>query len=108
MSRKMSAHYQGVFAGAWSLKVLSWERNPKNRGWLIIGLGLLLLVSGLVACRPADEAAGQEQSNSDGLVIYSGRSESLVGPIIKIISDSRLNSIRSIKRLIVIRVADSA
>jgi len=61
-------------------------KYPEGRGWLVMGLALLMLASGLVACRPAAEVAGgagEGEPRSETLVIYSGRSESLVGPIIE-------------------------
>ncbi len=64
----------------------------KKLYWLLIGLVLVLAASNLVACQPAGDGNGAaaDGSNSDSepaggtdsLVIYSGRRESLVGPII--------------------------
>ena len=55
--------------------------------WALIGFGLLVLSVGLVACQaatdaPADGDASVELTGSNRLVVYSGRSESLVEPII--------------------------
>jgi len=87
VSRRMSALYQGLSVGAWNTKALAWKLNrascPTSRGWLIIGLAMLMLAGGLVACRPAAGGAGEGESKSNSLVIYSGRSESLVGPVIE-------------------------
>jgi iron(III) transport system substrate-binding protein len=54
---------------------------------LLVGFGLLILSFGLIACQAATDAtADSETSNepaeSNRLVVYSGRSESLVEPII--------------------------
>jgi len=81
-----SALHQGTSGVAWIERVINRRRN---RGWLIIGMGVLILASGLVACQPAAEVtegvgkAGEGDPESKRLVIYSGRSESLVGPIIE-------------------------
>ena len=49
--------------------------------WLIAGLALVLVSAGLAACQfAAGDAAVAAESNN--LVIYSGRKESLVEPII--------------------------
>ena len=50
---------------------------------LFVGLGLLLACGGLVACQAAAaDSSGKPAAETNRLVIYSGRKESLVEPII--------------------------
>jgi iron(III) transport system substrate-binding protein len=68
------------------------DRNVSHKHrWLLIGLALVTLSINLAACQIADDGAEAADaasdsagpaSGSDQLVIYSGRSESLVEPII--------------------------
>jgi iron(III) transport system substrate-binding protein len=66
----------------------------RKQAWFLIGLALVLAIIGLAACQttsddapdteaePAVDATSQPDAGSDRLIIYSGRKESLVGPII--------------------------
>jgi iron(III) transport system substrate-binding protein len=67
-------------------RIVSYDKSPGHYG-LVVGFALLLVSGALVACQPAagDAAAAaepNEPAGSERLVIYSGRKESLVGPII--------------------------
>jgi iron(III) transport system substrate-binding protein len=76
---------QGISGGAWAGERIAQSRG-RGRGYWIAGLAWLVLAVFLVACGQGDEgAAAAAEGGRDGgrLVIYSGRSESLVGPIIE-------------------------
>lgn len=67
-------------------------RGQRLGYWFFVGLGMIIVLLGLVACQSAfgiaadaPEAAGgesQQAADANDLVIYSGRSESLVQPVI--------------------------
>lgn len=71
---------------------MSQTRRGNPLRWFLAGLGLIILSSALIACQPTSDTAvsaaepntaeGQSTTATDSLVIYSGRRESLVGPII--------------------------